>query len=440
MELKGVKEALLWPEFRIAWILVGILVVIFAVAYAFLPAIPLLVEGCLLAAAAIFVFVKIYQGARTQRDGRTEQDELRNIIFGLEDGLIVYDKDFQVALFNPAAEKLFMIDTKLVIGHKFQPQDMEKAAWRLVTQVIFPSLAPSVVNQSASGDHSQVVDLSFAEPPLELRVLTSPIGGEKGETVGFMKIIRNRTREISLIKSKSEFLTIASHQLRSPVTDINWALETMNGDENLSQTNKDLLGHALTASRELLKIIEDLLSIAKIEEGRFGYAFENEDMLAFMNNLLAQIVPMARRAGIKIYFDRPKEPLPQVMIDPQKLSLAVNNLLVNAVRYNIENGEVIVKAEKMENKPFIQVSIKDTGIGFPADALPNLFRKFFRSDNALKSNTEGSGLGLYIAKNIIKAHGGSIWAESEVGRGSTFYFSIPTDPNLVPKHETAIEE
>ncbi|MDP2598490.1 MAG: ATP-binding protein [Candidatus Liptonbacteria bacterium] len=440
MNFKKITEVILWPEMRMVWVLVALLVAVLALSVSSLTPTLLLFEGLLFIAISFIVFFAVLRAALAMRGNLIEKEEFKNVIFNLDDGLIVYDKDFRVILFNPAAEKIFMLDAKMATGHQFQPQDVEKPMWRLTTQVVFPSLAPSVVNRSAAGTYPQIVDLSFTDPQLELRVTTSPVGDPSGGVAGFMKIIHNRTRETSLVKSKNEFLTVASHQLRSPVTDINWALETLSGDPAMSAGNKDILDHALTASRELLKIIEDLLNIAKIEEGRFGYVFENEDLLAFLNGLLAQVVPLARRLSVKVYFDRPKEPLPQVMIDSQKLALAVNNLLVNSVRYNIENGEVVVKAEKLENKPFIQVSIKDTGIGIPQEALPNLFKKFFRSENALKFNTEGSGLGLYIAKNVIQGHGGAVWAESETGRGSTFYFTIPTDPNLVPKHEVATEE
>jgi two-component system sensor histidine kinase VicK len=127
------------------------------------------------------------------------------------------------------------------------------------------------------------------------------------------------------------------------------------------------------------------------------------------------------------------------MIDAARLSLAVTNLLENAIRYNVENGEVTVRVDKTKDKPFVTVGVKDTGIGIPPEALGKLFNKFFRADNALKQQTEGSGLGLYIAKGIILAHGGQIWAESELNRGTTISFSLPTDPNLVPKTEVGSE-
>ena len=117
--------------------------------------------------------------------------------------------------------------------------------------------------------------------------------------------------------------------------------------------------------------------------------------------------------------------------------MVVNNLLENAVRYNVKNGEITVKAEAVPNEPFIRVSVKDTGIGIAQKDTSKLFSKFFRGENATRAVAGGTGLGLYIAKNIIRAHGGQIGVTSEEGRGSTFYFTIATDEKRVPKVEVA---
>jgi signal transduction histidine kinase len=111
------------------------------------------------------------------------------------------------------------------------------------------------------------------------------------------------------------------------------------------------------------------------------------------------------------------------------------NLLENSIRYNVANGEVIVRIMQVPDKPFVEVNIRDTGIGIPADAIPNLFKRFYRADNAIASQTEGSGLGLYMAKGIVRAHGGEIWIESELNRGTIVHFTLPTDPNLLPRQE-----
>ncbi len=437
--LKKIKEVLSWPELRMMWPVLILLALIFAAGYS-LPTGFFILQGGLIIIDCALIVALVYRVASAERKNKVERNQFKNVLLYLEDALVAYDNNFKILFFNPAAERLFKLDSGTVMDRDFTPQDIERPELKLLTKVVFPSLAPEIISRSRAGQYPQIADLSFAEPVLDLRVSTSPIYDEDGKTLGFMKIISDRTRELSLIRSKSEFLTVASHQLRTPVTEINWGLETLANDKTLSAESKDVVGKSLTAGKELLKIVEDLLNIAKIEEGRFGYDFKEADIVDFVNGILLQVVPAAQRAGIKIYFEKPRAPLPKLMVDSQKLLLAINNILENAVRYNIESGEVVVKMDKVVNEPFVEVSIKDTGIGIAPQDMDKLFKKFFRTANALKTKTEGSGLGLYIAKNIIQAHGGRIWAESELGRGSVFHFTLPTDPKLVLQHEAAVEE
>jgi signal transduction histidine kinase len=212
-------------------------------------------------------------------------------------------------------------------------------------------------------------------------------------------------------------------------------LQSLAGATELTETNASIVQNALAASQGLLRRIEDLLSIAKMEDGEFGYAFEEINVVDFIAKVLADVLPAAQKTGVKIYFDRPAGDLPKPTADPKRLSVALVNILENAIRYNVENGEVIVKADQVAGKPFVMISVKDTGIGVPPEDMPKLFNKFYRAENAMKLQTEGSGLGLYIAKTIVAAHGGEILAESELGRGTTITMTLPTDPSLVPKHE-----
>lgn len=435
------KEVILWPEFQVAWILLAVIIAAFVLdAIAFSDNLLLLIAGGLLLIVFVLVVITTYRAAQTDRDTKIERSELRSILGSLNDALIVYDENFHAIFFNPAAERLFKINVKNIMGHKFVPQDVEREGWRTLIQVIFPSLAPRVVARSKEGEYPQVVDVSFTDPPLEFRVTTAPINDENGRLLAFMKIIRDRTAQIIALRSRSEFVTIASHQLRGPVTDINWALDSLARSTELTPNNKLVVDNALAASQGLLRRIEDLLNISKMEEGQFGYAFEETNMADFVGKILADVLPAARKAGVKVYFDRPQGDLPRAVVDPKRLSLALTNLLENSIRYNVENGEVIVKVDAMPGKPFLDVSVKDTGIGIPPEAMEKLFTKFYRADNAMKSQTEGSGLGLYIARSIISAHGGEIWAESELNRGTTVHFTLPTDPNLVPRREVGAEE
>ena len=377
----------------------------------------------------------LYILAKKNFEISVEREELRNVVLTLEDGTIIYNREFRVLFFNPAAEDLFNLKAETVVGQIVKTQDVERPEFQRLAQVIFPSLAPSITSRSKAGVYPQIVDLSFEEPDMELRVITTVISDASGGILGFMKVIHDRTREQFLLRSKSEFVTVASHQLRGPVTNINWALESLVKDQSLSAESKVLVQNALMGGQQLLKIIEDLINIAKIEEGRFGYNFEPTDIVAFINNILAQVMPQARRASIKVYFDRPKDPLPQVLINQEKMTMVFYNFLDNAIRYNVQNGEVTVKVEAIPGEPFIQVSVKDTGIGISAVEIKKIFGKFFRAENAMKFQTEGSGLGLYINKNIVLAHGGKIWAESEMNRGTTFFFTLPTSMEVIPERE-----
>jgi len=435
------KDIIKWPEFQAAWVLLAVIAAAFAVDVTVFPGdILLFIEGGLLMIVLMLVFWISYRAAQTDRDTKVERNELKNILGTLDDALIVYNEDFKAVFFNPAAERLFKLTAKVVLGHKFVPQDVERTGWRTLIQSVFPTLAPRVITRSKEGEYPQVLDVSFTDPPLEFRVMTAPINDENGKLLAFMKIVRDRTAQVAAMRSRSEFITIASHQLRGPITDINWALDSLARASGLADSDKVVVQTAAAASRGLLRRVEDLLNISKMEEGQFGYDFKESDIVEFIGKILADILPAARKAGVKMYFDRPSTDLPRVTIDPKRFSLAMVDILENAIRYNVENGEVTVKVDKMPGKPFIEVSIKDTGIGIPQEAMEKLFTKFYRASNAVKAQTEGSGLGLYIIKSIISAHGGEIWMESELNRGTTVHFTLPTDLNLIPRREVGADE
>ena len=364
-----------------------------------------------------------------------EHKALNIILDDMPNAIIVYDSDFKVVRFNKLAEQLFKLASADVVGHVLSPRDAATPGWQILAQTVFSSLAPRVVQVSQEGEKPEIYDLSFTEQELELRVMTIMVPDAAGKPGMFLKVIVDRSPLIAALRSKSEFITVASHQLRGPMTDVSWALQSLQGETGLSDTGKLIVTNALAAARGLIDRIEDLLSVAKMEEGKTGYAFEDKDLSDFVGKVLAGVLPAAQKAGIKLYFDRPTGTIPHVMIDEKRLSIALTNFLENAIRYNVANGEVIVRIEQVVGKPFVEVSVRDTGIGIPQEAIPNLFKKFYRADNAVASQTEGSGLGLYIAKGIVMAHGGEVGVESEINRGTIMHFTLPTDPALVPKRE-----
>ena len=373
-------------------------------------------------------------GAAPVINAQVSETELESILNNFGDTLIIYDENYKVLFFNNAGEKLFMVPSSEITGKTIQPEAMDDPRLRILTQVVFPTLAPVMVPRSQPGVWPQVVDISFATPQLEMRVSTSQLSRIPGQPGRFLKVVQNRTHEVALLKTKSDFVAVASHQLKTPLTYVNWALEALNDDTTLSDANKETVSGALKAAHLLSQIVESLLSIARIEEGRFGYKFAQMKIEDFLNQVLERAMPAASKAGVRLYFDKPSGLAP-VFIDAERLALAVSNFLDNAIRYNVKNGEVIVRAKPVDGRPFIEVSVKDTGIGIPPEEIQKLFTKFFRAENAVKFQTEGTGLGLYIAKNIIEGHGGEVRVESELGRGTTIYFTLPTEQTLVPQRE-----
>jgi signal transduction histidine kinase len=429
-----------FPEMRVFWLALPVFAGLIALSAfgAGVPAaarVPMVILFSLAALAS--VFWSAYRLAAASSGSRLEHGELKSIVQSIGDALIVYNQDFRVLFFNPSAEKLFSLKADDVLGKEVSPQLAEDPAYRFLARVIFPSLAPSLVYRSRAGQYPQIVDISFDDPLLELRVTTSPIVDAAGNVIGFMKVIANRTQEISLLKSKNEFIEVVSHQLRTPITEVNWALDTVVKDEKLAPDTRELLNQTAVSAKRIMNIVENLLDITKMEEGRFGYNLAQTNLVQFLDGVLAAAMPQVERAGLKLYFERPQEELPLVTIDAQKISMVVANLVDNAVRYNVPNGQVIVKAERAKDSRYLQVGVRDTGIGIPAEDIDKVFTKFFRAGNAVKFHTDGSGLGLWIARNIVRAHGGDMWAESELNRGTTFNFLLPVEQSLTPTNDGA---
>lgn len=421
------------PEFRPVFYLAPFLLVLIIINFLYSPYQWAIVGlGICLAVFALISILGL-RLARANMRVKIETEQMEGIIAHLNIGVVAYDNDFNVLIFNPAAQEIFGISEQEAVGTKLSAALASDPKFKILAQVVFSSLAPTVIARSEPGAYPQVVDISFDDPRLELRVVTDKTVDSKGITSGFVKLITNRTREIELLKSKTEFITVAAHQLRTPLTAINWALESLEGT-NIAGQQKELVDTGFMAAKKMLKTVNDLLDVAKIEEGRFGYQFEEVNMVSFLEDILSQSNDLSKQYNIKLYFSHPKESI-TAYIDQQKMSMVLFNLLDNAIKYNVENGEVTVTIEKEKDEPFAKVSIKDTGIGIPPNQIEKLFTKFFRADNVVKYAPDGTGMGLYIVRNIINRHGGRIWVESELNRGTTFYFTIPTSRDVIPKKE-----
>ena len=350
-------------------------------------------------------------------------------------GVLVYDSSFRVFKANKELEDMFGLVSSDIPKKLDASQAADPKKQRLI-QCVFLTLAPAVIRRTASGEYPSVADVVFRDPPLNIRVTTQRVIDGEGKVVAFVKLFVNKTREAELLRSKTEFIGVAAHQLRTPLTATNWALEGLH-DETLNDTQKELVDTGKAAIENALRTVNSLLDVSKIEEGKFGYSFETVSLVSYLDELLKEVYPLAKESGIKLYFDRPPKDV-SVVIDTEKMRMVVLNLLDNALKYNIDNGEIIVRVAEGGSEGFVSVSIEDTGIGIPQDQIDKLFGKFFRAENAMKAVADGTGLGLYIARNIVRGHGGDITVTSELKRGSIFTFSLPTNSSFIPQHEPSL--
>ncbi len=422
------------PEFRPVFYITPLLLVIVAISFIYMPPVWAVVSAGTSVLAIGLLGALSFKIAKANTTSKIQTQQMHSVITHLNIGVVAYDNDFNVLIFNPAAQEIFQLSERDVLGLKLSTSMASDVKYMVLAQVIFSSLAPTVIKRSDPGVYPQVIDVSFDEPRLDLRVITDRIFDEQGKIIGFIKLITNRTRETELLKSKTEFITVAAHQLRTPLTAVNWALESLENSQ-LQPQQKELVDTGFLSAKKMLKTVNDLLDVSKIEEGRFGYQFEEVNIVSFIESILSQSMDVAKQYGIKLYFSRPENQMINVYIDQQKMSMVLFNLIDNAIKYNVENGEVTVSIEPLPGESFVRISIKDTGIGIPSNQIEKLFTKFFRADNVVKFAPDGTGMGLYIVKNVITRHGGRVWAESELNRGTTFYFTIPTNRDVIPKKE-----
>lgn len=426
------------PEMKLFWYFLPFAIFVLLIDILYLPIIWFWASVAIFFVLAMVIFVNNIRLARLNSEMKLERNEMKSIISNLFDGIIAYDQNFRILMVNREAEKILGI-SQGIVGQYFSPEKAKDPNFSTLGQILYPSLAGLVVRRSELGVYPQISDFTFNSPKLNLRVATDRIIDSTGQLIGFVKIIRDRTREMEILKSKSEFIEVAAHQLRTPLTSINWIFESLSR-EKLEANQKEMVDMGVAATAGSLKTVNDLLDVTQIEEGKFGYQLENMDLIAFVEQTLSEIVAFAKESGINLYLKKPEEKTIMVFGDRQKLSIAISNLAVNAIKYNIEKGDVIVQIKKLDDKPYVQISVKDTGIGIPEEDKNKLFTKFFRAENAKRAVADGVGLGLYITKNIVKRHGGEIWAESQLNRGTTFYLNLPIDQKLVPAAEVAALE
>ncbi|HMA81396.1 MAG TPA: HAMP domain-containing sensor histidine kinase [Candidatus Binatia bacterium] len=245
---------------------------------------------------------------------------------------------------------------------------------------------------------------------------------EIGELAAAINSMCEKLQEID--RMKTDFFASMSHELRTPLTSIKEGtgllLDGVGGA--ISDKQRKLLSILAEESNRLISVVNSLLDFSKMEAGMMAYEFEVTTLDPLIKRAMAEITPLVEAKGITVESDL-DQPLPPLKIDPERILQVLRNLLGNAVKFTPKGGLVSIAAKAVNGK--LEVSVKDSGPGIPAESLASIFEKFNQGSRQALNARQGTGLGLAIANSIITSHGGKIWAESALGKGSTIIFALP---------------
>jgi PAS domain S-box-containing protein len=357
------------------------------------------------------------ENARLYQSVADRETKLRDQIESAADAIFNLDPEGRFTLFNREAERLSNFGREEVLGHYY-------------TEVLCPEYVEqmdSLVSVDVAEDYgAQAHEIEFFDKwgervPLEIRV---SVLEREGQLEGWQVIGRDVSERRRLEEMKSQFLATVSHDLRTPLASI-MGFSEMLMERNpgpLTEIQEEFLGIVYENSQRLMALVNDLLDVSKLDVGQTRLEMATIELETLITDVMDEIGPLAAKKSISLDMDT-GDALPRIVGDRRRLEQVLNNLLSNAVKFTPAGGRVEVKAQSDRER--VMVSVTDTGVGVPPDDLPHLFQPFHRGGNVTKQAIEGTGLGLSIAKALIEAHQGSIGVESELDKGSTFWFSLP---------------
>jgi two-component system, NtrC family, sensor histidine kinase KinB len=351
-----------------------------------------------------------------------ERNKLETIVQSIADGVFVVDTDLKITLFNPKAYQISGFSEKEVLGKDCN--EVLKFIYESDPEKIDDEFIKDAINNRKSkemNNHELLVTKKKGNVPVAISA--SPLIGEEGQVSGCVVVFRDITKDREIDRMKTEFVSVASHQLKTPLTGIKWMTELLMRC-GLNEEQTEFAQSAHESTNRMIKLINELLDVSHIETGRkFDVRKERTDIITLLDSILEELNENAEKKDILI--EKSKETPPELMvdIDISKIRHVITNLIDNAIKYSKQDGRIEVSCVK--NKSEIVFFVRDYGIGIPQEQQKRLFEKFFRADNAVLSETDGTGLGLYIVRAIVEAHDGKVWFESTENISTTFYIKLP---------------
>jgi two-component system phosphate regulon sensor histidine kinase PhoR len=353
-----------------------------------------------------------------------ERNKLQVTVEGIKDAVVAVDQNYKIILFNKAAEKFTGLNAKDIlykpIEEAFEIRDSDDK--KIPPTVFAPVDKKNFEGVIFSGVNLRII--SSLKKEITANITASTIYEAHETNLGCILTFHDLSEEKKLEEMKIDFVSMAAHELRTPLTALRgYTSLLIESAGELTPEHKNQLTRVLASSQTLSNLIDNLLNVSRIEQQIFKVDKHPIDIVKVVEKVMQDIKGHALTKQQEINFENTLQEIPDMYADSFRIGEVLTNLLANAMNYSPEKSKVTIRLSRKHNE--IQCAIIDQGQGIPPDALQKLFTKFFRVSGYLEAGSKGNGLGLYICKAIIDRHGGRIWADSEVGKGSTFTFTLP---------------
>jgi PAS domain S-box-containing protein len=343
------------------------------------------------------------------------------ILESIGEGMITVNADGTVALVNKSASEMLGVSHEQAVG-KPVTQFMQLLG---ITGVPITEADSPVTLSLQTGKLTEGIFMiqSAQDKKQQIAIVATPIFQDL-KIIGAIMIFHDVTKEREIDRMKTEFISLASHQLRTPLSAIKWFSEMLlSGDAGkLSSEQSEFTKNIYDSTERMIELVNSLLNISRIESGRIIVDPKPTDLKelvgGIVNDLRGKIEEKQQTLIISVHQD-----LGKINLDPRLISQVYLNFLTNAIKYTPKGGEITVIISRKGDEVVSQVA--DNGYGIPKSQQDRVFKKFFRAENVVKVETEGTGLGLYLVKAIVESSGGKVWFKSEQGKGTSFWFSIP---------------
>lgn len=346
---------------------------------------------------------------QTLAEIQEEKGKVEAILTYMADGLLALDPDRRIIKLNPAAERLLRTPESEVIGK--------------TPEAVWPSmpLAEAVIQ---AGEESRVIAQEVTSGDRILLAHVTPLKGDRGLHAGTVVVFHDITELQKLDLLRREFVANVSHELRTPLTTVKSYVETLlDGAAEDPEVRSRFLGVVESETDRMARLVKDLLQLSQLDQGTMNWDVQPYDLTLLADEAVGKLAVTAQRKSLRVH--RRFEPeLPLAMVDRDKFQQVFLNVLANAIEFTPAGGKIYVEIRPQGS--LLRVDIRDTGIGIPREDLPRIFERFYRVDKARSRMLGGTGLGLAIARQIIEGLGGSIYIDSQYGRGTEVTFTVPS--------------